>query len=109
MSLGLESFHDLKIPEQALSQPPRQPSLAELNAMNENASASCAPGLERIRDEVKIEKWLEGSTVRLSAPRSIFDVGVVTGDGKDEGSVRLSPIRAMKPSRGRRRVRDVER
>lgn len=88
----------LTLPGPALPPISRRPSLAELNAMNEETD--CPLGLERIDDEVKIERWLEGSTGTASA------FGLIVGEEGRQGSYQLSPIRGMRRSRGRKSVRD---
>lgn len=88
----------LALPKQALPPKSRRPSLAELNAMNEVIDFPL--GLERLDQEVKIERWLEGSTGTVSA------FGSVMGQEEKHESHRLSPIKSMRPSRGRRSIRD---
>ena len=96
----------LVIQHNPLPDPPsRRPSLAELNAMNDDPALQSSLGIEILDDEVKIERWLGGSTVTASVFGSIFRVD--ESPRRDmtvppRRVTRLSPIRAMRPSSARR-------
>jgi hypothetical protein len=92
----------LSEPKATLTPETWRPSLAELNAMNEDPAVQSSLGLEPIDNEIKIERWLDGSTGTACAFGSILGIDELVKQAAAPVS-RLSPIKSMRPTSQRRR------
>jgi len=75
----------------------QRPSLAELKARNEYPTLQSPLSLEFINNDIKIERWLGGSTGTASEFKSILDVDDLVKKAGAPVS-RLSPIKSIRPS-----------